>query len=382
MATTIGAPSRWSDAQLDAMRHHQDPPADALVSELFAKGEVDAVNALMKTLSTNGVLPPNALPTSVRDFIESSSALPPWADAAKIATGEHLFWRYGPGIIANLHCYSLPFCYAARKGVQALDLTSRLYSNPTRRIIETAQMVVDVMRPGGLGSLGTGIHTAQRVRLMHAGVRFQIGKYPGWQTAEFDLPLNQEDMAGTILAFSFIVLDGLRKLGHELTAEEIEAYLHCWNVVGYLIGLCDDLMAHNYAEASELAGRISGRQFTACPEGQRMTSALIEMMQHIVPGRLFDHVPALMVRFLFGDHGADLLAVAPGRIDHLLTIPIRIAARISSEVNHDLPVVARVHELFSRALIQGIIFVEREGKQIPFAIPTELLQTWGVNWLP
>jgi hypothetical protein len=382
MATTSGASLRWSDAQLDPMRHQQDPPADALVNDLFAAGEVGAVNQLMKTLSTNDVLPPDALPASVRDFLASTAALPSWADPAKIVAGERVFWRYGPAIIANLHCYSLPFCYAGRKGVQVLALTSRLYSNPTRRIVETAQMVVDVMRPGGLGALGTGIRTAQRVRLMHAGVRFQIGHYPGWNAAEFDLPLNQEDMAGTILSFSYILLDGLHKVGYNLSAEELEAYLHCWNVVGHFIGLREDLMAQNYADAAALAGRISERQFAACPEGQLMASALIGMMQHEIPGSLFDHVPPLMVRFLLGDHGADILAVAPGHIDQLLTAPLRLAAHVTSGLNHDSAIVSRVHELFARALIQGLIFVEREGKQIPFSIPTELLQTWGVNWLP
>jgi hypothetical protein len=382
MATTTGAPSRWSDAQLDAMRHQQDPPADALVADLFAAGDVDAVNALMKTLSTNDVLPPESLPASVRDFLESTAPLPPWADPAKIQAGEHLFFRYGPAIIANLHCYSLPYCYAGRKGVQVLALTSRLYSNPTRRIIETAQMIVDVMRPGGLGALGTGIRTAQRVRLMHAGVRFQIGRYPGWSTAEFDLPLNQEDMAGTIQSFSYIVLDGLRKLGYALDPAEVEAYLHSWNVVGHFIGLREDLMAQDYADAAALSVRISGRQFAACPEGQLMTKALIEMMQHEIPGNLFDRVPALMMRYLLGDHAADLIGVAPGHINELLTLPIRAAAHITSDLNHDSTVLAKVHELFARALIQGIILVERQGKQIPFSIPTELLQTWGVNWRP
>src|SRR5262245_15657081 len=78
----------------------------------------------------------------------------------------------GPEIIMTLFCYGLPSCYAAAKGVQVLALTTRLFSNPTRRVIETAQMVVDVMAPGGLAARGRGIRTAQKVRLMHAAVRY------------------------------------------------------------------------------------------------------------------------------------------------------------------------------------------------------------------
>jgi len=59
-----------------------------------------------------------------------------------------------------------------------------------------------------------------------------------------------------------------------------------------------------------------------------------------------------------------------------------VAAHITSDLNHDSALLAKIHEMFARVLIQGIILVERQGKQIPFSIPTELLQTWGVNWLP
>jgi hypothetical protein len=43
---------------------------------------------------------------------------------------------------------------------------------------------------------------------------------------------------------------------------------------------------------------------------------------------------------------------------------------------------ARIHELFGRALIHGILLLGRGGNRIPFDIPTELLQTWGINWKP
>jgi hypothetical protein len=381
MSTATVPDPRWSDAQLDAMRNLQDPPADSVVAGLFAAGEVDAVNTLMATLGANDDPPPGSLPASVRDYLTANSRLPDWADPAKIQAGERVFWRYGPAVLANLHCYSLPFCYAGRKGVQVLALTSRLYSNPTRRIVETAQMVVDVMRPGGLGALGTGVRTALRVRMMHAGVRFQIGHYPGWNP-EFDLPINQEDMAGTILSFSYNVLDGLGRLGFALSADEVDAYLHCWNVVGELIGIRPEMLAHRYDDARTLAARIAARQFAACAEGQLMARALVEMMQHELPGNLFDPVPAMLIRYLLGDHGADILGVAAGHLDEVLVGPLRLVAHLDSALDQQSNVIARIHEAFSRALIQGIMLVERQGKAIPFRIPTELLETWGVNWQP
>jgi hypothetical protein len=161
------------------MRQVTDPLADAVVADVFQQGQADAVNALMQTLIENDDLPSDRLPPGMREYLAMSAQLPLWADPARLQTGERVFWRYGPQIIMNLFCYGLPSCYAAAKGVQVLALTTRLFSNPTRRVIETAQMVVDVMAPGGLAANGRGIRTAQKVRLMHAAVRYQIATTRG-----------------------------------------------------------------------------------------------------------------------------------------------------------------------------------------------------------
>ena len=372
--------ARWNDAQLDAMRQTQDPVADPVVAAIFAAGQVNAVNSLMQTLVENDGLPPDALPANVAAYLAATAGLPDWADPAKIAAGEGVFWRYGPAIIAALTCYALPFCYAGRKGVQVLALTARLTSNPARRVIETAQMVVDVMRPGGLGAVGSGIRTAQKVRLMHAAVRLLIAQYPGWKP-EFDLPINQEDMAGTLLSFSSITLEGLERLGYALSTDEIEGYLHAWKVVGHILGIRPEMLPIDYADAGALAARIAARQFVACEEGQYMTRALVQMLQHVVPGDLFDAVPEVLMRYFLGDRTADLLAVAPEHAAEILLGPLQLLVHTESTLMHSSSELARLHERFGRALIEGIVLVGRGGKRIPFTVPTELLQAWGVNWV-
>jgi hypothetical protein len=178
----------------------------------------------MRTLIENDDLPSDQLPQGIREYLATSAQMPAWMDPARLQAGERVFWRYGPEIIMNLFCYGLPSCYAAAKGVQVLALTTRLFSNPTRRVIETAQMVVDVMAPGGLAARGRGVRTAQKVRLMHAAVRYQIATHRLWNPA-WDQPINQEDLVGTLLAFSWVCLDGLRQLGFELSVDEAESYL-------------------------------------------------------------------------------------------------------------------------------------------------------------
>src|ERR1700694_2764300 len=114
----------WTDEFLDTMRNVGDPVADDAVGQLFASGDVPAVNSLMRVLVENDQPPANALAPPIRDYLAQTEPLPLWADPAKIKAGETLFWRLGPEIITNLLCYSLPFCYAGRNGVQVLSLTS------------------------------------------------------------------------------------------------------------------------------------------------------------------------------------------------------------------------------------------------------------------
>jgi len=371
----------WDDATLEPQRLIGDPEADAVIADLAASGSIKAVNQLMKRLVENDGIPPDGLPASVRQFLDQSAVLPAWADRRKIKRGEQLFWRHGPQMIVNLFCHSLPFCYAARKGVQVLALTSRLYTNPTRRIIETAQMIVDVMQPGGLGRNGAGIRSCQKVRLMHVGVRHQIAVHGPWDPT-FGTPINQEDLGATMLSFSWAIIDGLRRMGHDVSDADAEAYLHCWKVIGHILGVDATMMPTNYADAEAMARAIQQRQYAACPEGRLMTRALIEMMQHHIPGTLFDRVPEILVRFYIGAEYADLLGVKRTLLGTAVLRPLKLINPLLDEAEDASFVLQHLGAMFSRRLIEGLLFASRGGQRAPFSIPTELRQTWGVNWTP
>src|SRR5436190_800161 len=82
----------------------------------------------------------------------------------------------------------------AAKAVKVLHMTARLETDAQRRVIETAQLLVDVMASGGLSPSGAGKRSAQKVRLLHAAVRYLIGKSGQWDPA-LGVPINQEDLA-------------------------------------------------------------------------------------------------------------------------------------------------------------------------------------------
>lgn len=370
----------WTEGQFDSMRAAGDPLADAVIAELFASGQVAAVNQLMRTLVANDDVPSDSLPPGVRDYLKQTEALPSWADPQRIRRGEQVFWQYGSAIITCLFCYGLPACYAAAKGVQVLALTARLYSNPTRRVIETAQMMVDVMRPGGIARAGRGVRTVQKVRLMHAAVRRLIAEHADWKP-EWGTPINQEDMAGTLMAFSWIVIDGLRKLGYSLSDQEAEDYLYAWRVVGHLMGIRDEMLPADVNSAALLMRTVAHRQYAACPEGQQLMKALLDMLKYHLPGNVFDPVPAALTRYLLGDAASDLLAVEKHELLGSLMLPMRLIGIKADKALDRSPALRQMSTIFSRKLIESIMLVGRGGNRVSFEIPTDLRQTWGVNWL-
>ena len=371
----------WTDALLNPMRQVGDELADAVISELFTQSEVTAVNSLMKNLVTNEFPEPETLPPIVRDYLLQTDQLPQWADPKLIESGEQVFWRFGSKIILILHGYSLPFDYLGKKGVQVLALTTRLVSNPTRRITEVAQFLVDVLQPGGLTTAGgRGRRSIQKVRLMHGAVRRLALGSPNWNK-DWDVPINQEDLAGTLMSFSWVVLDGLEKMGVSLSEADREGYLHCWLVAGELLGIRHELLPKSVESARELTAAVARRQFGPSEEGKAMTHALTESMANILPGDVFHHAIPLLIRYFLGEERAGWLGIEGPDYAAPLLAPLRVLGVEASTLLRNSEALSHLAEKVGRLLIESIVYVERGGNRPSFTIPVELRQQWGVNWL-
>ncbi len=382
----------WSDADLDALRRVGDPLADDTIAAIFAAHDVHAVRRLLRHLVDNDhplrVPPDAALPPGVREHVEeyfarSDAALPDMDDALIVA-GERVFEQRGPEILMTLCCYSLPASYTAKKGVQVLAQTGRLESHPKRRLFETTQMVVDVMQPGGLRrgtsarDHGKGIRTAQKVRLMHAAIRHLILAREGeaWIEA-YDVPINQEDLAGTLMTFSYIVLQGLDRLGGAVPREQAEAYLHAWAAVGRIMGIREELVPADVDEARTLTETIKRRQTQMSEAGNVMVAALVEMMRESIPGGFLSGLPPSMLRFFLRDD-AKYLALPPADWTVIIVDAIHAMTRLLDRIVGSTRVSRLLYGAFNDALIQAMLRVERGANRPSFDIPDHLARRWGV----
>ena len=368
---------RWSNAKLDPMRQLKDPAADDVISAIFARGQVDAVNALMNNIfRTAEPLPPGLPPEAAAYF--SDTALPAWADPAQLALAQQLFTRTGWQLAMGLFCSSLPQAYAAANGAHVITQTQGMTKHTKQRIFETAQFLFDVMDEGALSPGGRGVLTAKKVRLMHATVRHLILRNP-WDAARLGQPINQEDLAGTLMTFSVVTLDGLRLLEIPYSAEEGDAWLHTWKVIGHLLGLRDELLPTDLIDAEELMEAIRDRQWRPSEDGRALTRPLVEMMQSYFPGDAFDGFPVALIRALSGDHCADLLGLPPADwtrrvLDTATVIDEWIPRGDPRSPN------ARLFAWATHTFMKAVVLAEREGKNARFRIPKSLKSTVDPNF--
>jgi len=375
---------RWTDELLDQKRQRGDGLADRVVAQLFEEGDIAAVNALMSTLVRNDGLPSDKLPPIVLDYLAQTSAIP-IKDMNKVRQGEALFGTYGPEMLMSLGFYSLPASYAASKGVQVLYRTAYLLDRPVRRVFETTQMVIDVMAGDGLDPTGRGIRTAQKVRLMHAAIRHMTENdtQQPWDRAKLGVPINQEDLAGTLMTFSLLVIEGMERLKIKPSLEEQEAYLHVWQVMGPILGIDDDLIPANMDEASQLTAIIRRRQIASSPEGVKMTAALIDGMQTLMPSLTPGLASSMVHYFLDNDpfqhqNVAKLLEVPKANWTTLLVHLISDVSGLVGWFGEGSKDAAGVIRFFSRPFVMALLDVERGGNRAKFYIPEHLQRQWEV----
>lgn len=131
---------------------------------------------------------------------------------------------------------------------------------------------------------GPGFLAAVKVRYFHAQMRFFVENAARRRGATLpDTPINQEDLAYTLLTFGYVIPLGLEKLGCMLTPEDKHGFLHLWRLVGHLMGIGDDLLTDDWDQAKELYEKIKSRQQARSDNGVKLTNALCTFVADLLP---------------------------------------------------------------------------------------------------
>jgi len=341
------------EARLDAASREGDPVADAVVASLGDR--VWAVNAVLGSIERNDDAMPAGVPANAAAIVAPS--LPPWADIHRIRSAQAFAERNLPMITVALFCAALPASYAAARGAGVLAATGRLHRDLDRRVNETARFVLEVVRPHGLEAGGRGRIATGKVRLIHAAVRALLHERSGTN----DVPINQEDMLGTIGLFGVGVLDALARLGVALGPRDRDDYAHLWCVTGAMLGVRDDHLPREYASMKALLRAIRARQVAPSEHGAAlMRDLLAGMERHVAIPGLRD-LPRRLVRELVGHDLADMLAVpiARGPLDS----PAFSADRLGS---------AAARAFVGRRFLEVVTAFKLGGERATFPMPSRL----------
>lgn len=293
-----------SESFLDEQRKVGDAAADKLVAEYFAGEQKSLLYAVFA--QDDSLIQKQGQTNSLYSFLNTRRPDPDWYQYERIKNGQAFFKKYALDVMTLLGALSLPYCYAASPGNKALYQTEKMRKATGKRLVETADFIIKVLSPGSLAPEGIGYIQINKIRLIHAVARYYVSKGE-WNNA-WGVPINQEDMAGTNLAFSYIILVGLIRTGFKLSVSEQEDFLYVWRYIGYQLHINDALLPESKADAEILERKIRLRHFKPSEEGRKLTQELINHYKSYFPA-----VPAFFVdaqmRYLVGPEISTLLGI-------------------------------------------------------------------------
>ncbi len=296
----------WSDEDLDALRmqpsNERAPDLVDLPLSRVANYDgkpIDAANAIgQRMLDVAGDvaarLEPQRLPGGL-------------LDDATVAAARETFTANETSMFMGLLFGSLPDAYAAASGVRVLGAVSDFAADPFRRAGETARFLRDLLTPpddapGSMDLDGVAVRSVTGVRGMHAVVSERL-LVDGWDTEQHGIPVNQEDVLGTMFTFVLGPFEMFDRLGMDTLERVRDDYTRFWCGIGHLLGLPYEVVtvphgtgrrAYTYAEATEVMALIRHRNHRVSLDGVRLTEALLDGIGEGFP-RWMDWLPLGMV---------------------------------------------------------------------------------------
>ena len=168
-------------------------------------------------------------------LFEQINTDPEWADWAKIEHGAEVFRRYKE-LYPYFGMVSFPG-YTLEAITKPLALTGAYTGGSAfGRFLETCRLWTDTTEPGAMRPGGVGRRSAVFVRTLHSIIRHTLLPHPEWDRAKLGMPISQFGMFGTLLLSSFAPGQQLKLIGYRPTDADIEAMMHHWRYVGYLMG--------------------------------------------------------------------------------------------------------------------------------------------------
>ena len=312
-------PAALTDAVANSY-HRSDELGDAVAAELFANPELRSAGInpqqLLKQAIHEGSAVLDERTPSLKALLQEAETPPVWLDNDQLLHACQVIHRCGRFAMYALGDFALLGGYANSDISKPLAFTGALSGNSSfDRVSETTSFWFDVTTPGGLERGAAGYSAAVHVRVMHALVRRRLLQHPDWNSAEWGLPINQGDALATNVAFSMMMITGLSMLGWRFSNRDVEAVLHLWRYVAYLMGDDIELLPQNRQQGIDWLYIIAiGSRVNPDADSRQLAAAYLESFRQ-VPGSRFHQ------QFVYWFHRSYATFFIPADIRRALNLP-------------------------------------------------------------
>lgn len=295
----------FADHAYDAWLSHRRSAACPGSRDILAELESDAL----------------AVTSPVSHFLKAAAIVPEWLDVETLRRATLVHWKHSLGIGTALLNLSLVGGFGSPRINAVLGCTGYLAAGSRdtvyRRLIETLAMIVDCFDGGPDAMLpgGKGWRSALNVRLLHAAVRHRLLEAGPdvYDASTLGVPINQEDLVVTQLAFSVVVLMGLERTGLAFTMSDSDMcdYLHAWRWIGHLMGIKPENNLHmgSLRDAQTMLESLAWHLVDPDEGSARMAMRVIDAVAYRPPLPWTHSQHVAVTRAMTGDAYADALGI-------------------------------------------------------------------------
>jgi hypothetical protein len=271
----VGAPSAERLRYFGELLNAGDPLMDDFVDWMYAEGG-KGIRPLFEQALASGIASVPDAPAELKELFAELEATPAWVDPAALRRAAATMRSGGADGLYLARDVALLGGYQFSGFNQTLLRTGALEKGSNARFAETSQWAMDVIEPGGLELFGAGYRSTIRVRFIHSIVRRHVNEMDDWDPAEWGLPINQTDMAATLVGA--LVAPSLAGLGLGIVSRPSEYHdiALLTRYVGWLIGVQDDLLPLDFRDCVRVLVHTSAALATPDETSTRLASPMVD----------------------------------------------------------------------------------------------------------